>query len=85
MNIGDKVRSLHDDIEGIVVALKGGIIEIEDTDGFRMDFIPTDLALVSTVESEEFGSIEEEDRIVSTSQKKKLTMKTNYIMLIGMI
>ncbi|KXX70322.1 Smr/MutS family protein [Flammeovirga sp. SJP92] len=71
MNIGDKVRSLHDDIEGIVVALKGGIIEIEDTDGFRMDFIPTDLAVVSTVESEEFGSVEEEDRIVSTSQKKK--------------
>ncbi|MBD0400537.1 DUF2027 domain-containing protein [Flammeovirga sp. EKP202] len=71
MNIGDKVRSLHDDIEGIVVALKSGIVEIEDTDGFRMDFIPNDLAVVSTVESEEFGSVEEEDRIVSTSQKKK--------------
>lgn len=71
MNIGDKVRSLHDDIEGIVVAIKGQLSEIEDTDGFRMDFLNSDLAVVSTVESEEFGSLEEEDRVVSNFQKKK--------------
>ncbi|MBB6458975.1 Smr/MutS family protein [Flammeovirga kamogawensis] len=72
MNIGDKVRSLHDAMEGIVVSFKkNSIVEVEVEDGFRMDFLSKDLAIVSTVESKEFGSVEEEDRIISVSQKKK--------------
>ncbi|NLR90431.1 MULTISPECIES: Smr/MutS family protein [Flammeovirga] len=72
MNIGDKVRSLHDNMDGIVVGFKkNNIIEVE-VDGFRMDFVEGDLAIVSQVESDEFGSVEEEERVVVPSQKKKL-------------
>ncbi|ANQ47802.1 DUF2027 domain-containing protein [Flammeovirga sp. MY04] len=71
MNIGDKVRSLHDNMDGIVVGFKkNNIIEVE-VDGFRMDFVEGDLAIVSQVESDEFGSVEEEERVVTPSLKKK--------------
>jgi hypothetical protein len=54
MNIGDRVRLMHSRDEGIVVAVKGDIIEIEIEDGFTIPATRKEVVLVSKEESVRF-------------------------------
>jgi hypothetical protein len=54
MNIGDRVRLMHSRDEGIVVAIKGDIIEVEIEDGFTIPATKKEVVLVSKEESVRF-------------------------------
>ncbi|MDT0676321.1 Smr/MutS family protein [Autumnicola musiva] len=43
---GDKVELLDDNLEGIVVNLQGGMVEVETPEGFTMDFPVSDLVKI---------------------------------------
>ncbi len=61
MNIGDKVRALHEDIEGYITKfLPDGIIEVEIEDGFEIPVHKNELVLVSSQENTYFGDGEAE-------------------------
>ncbi len=56
MNIGDKVRSIDGIEEGVITTfLQGNTVEVEIEDGFRIPFECTDLVIVSSQETKEFG------------------------------
>jgi hypothetical protein len=59
--VGDKVRMLRSSEEGVIIKIKGNIIDIETTDGFELPVIASDLSKVSDAEKEYFQ--------VSTTQK----------------
>ena len=55
MNIGDKVRALHEDIEGYISKfLPNDIIEVEIEDGFGIPVHRSELVIVSSQEAEYF-------------------------------
>jgi hypothetical protein len=55
MKIGDKVRMIHDTIEGVVTKIiNDKQIEIEDTHGFNFPVYKTDLILVNPIEEQYF-------------------------------
>ena len=55
MNIGDKVRALHEDIEGYISKfLPNDIIEVEIEDGFGIPVHKKELVIVSSQEAEFF-------------------------------
>jgi DNA-nicking Smr family endonuclease len=57
MKIGDKVRMIHDRIEGIVIKIKNDKqVEIEDTDGFTFPVLKSDLIVVNPIENQYFGA-----------------------------
>jgi hypothetical protein len=53
--VGDKVRMLRSSEEGVVVRIKGSIIDIETTDGFELPVVASDLSKVSEVENKYFN------------------------------
>lgn len=72
MNIGDKVRALHEDIEGhISKFLPDGVIEVETADGFGFPLHKNELVVVSSQEAEEFG----EDEVQKVDIKKPIRPK----------
>jgi len=72
MNIGDKVRALHEDIEGhISKFLPDGVIEVETADGFGFPLHKNELVMVSAQEAEAFG----EDEIQKVEIKKPIKPK----------
>ena len=52
--VGDKVRMLRSSEEGVVIKIKGNLIDIETTDGFEFPVTASDLVLVSKAEEEYF-------------------------------
>jgi hypothetical protein len=60
--VGDKVRMLRSSEEGIIVRIKGAIIDIETTDGFELPVVASDLSKISEAENHYFN--------VSQSQKE---------------
>jgi len=54
MNIGDKVRLLHGKESGVVVGIKGAIIDIEIEDGFTIPVSKSEVVLISPEESKRF-------------------------------
>ncbi|HYG38032.1 MAG TPA: DUF2027 domain-containing protein [Cytophagales bacterium] len=67
MNIGDRVRLLHGKEEGIVVAVKDNIIEIEIEDGFTIPASKNEVVLVSKEEALRFR---QEEGIPAKEEKK---------------
>ena len=63
MNIGDKVRLLHGTESGVIVAIKGGIIEVEIEDGFSIPVSKSEIVLVAAEEAKRFGKPEEVGKI----------------------
>lgn len=57
MNIGDKVRGIHSNDEGIVTKiLKGGLVEIEIEEGFTIPYPINELVQVSKTEAQKFDT-----------------------------
>lgn len=54
MNVGDKVRLLHGKESGVVVAIKGAIVEIEIEEGFTIPVSKSEVVVVSPEESKRF-------------------------------
>lgn len=53
MNIGDKVRLVHEKEEGIVYRfLSGNVVEVEIEDGFRIQVLQKELVLISPMEGD---------------------------------
>lgn len=50
MNIGDKVRLLHGKESGVIVGIKGVIVEIEIEDGFTIPVSKSEIVLISPEE-----------------------------------
>ncbi len=64
MNLGEKIRLIHDSVEGVVVAFLGNnMIEIETPDGFRMQVLQREAVRVSASE-ELYFSTPKPDKIV---------------------
>lgn len=56
MNVGDKVRLLRGNEEGIITKISsGGRIEIEIEDGFRIPAMKNEIVVISAVERQYFG------------------------------
>jgi len=58
MNIGDKVRLLHSTESGVIVSIKGAIIEVEIEEGFSIPVSKSEIVLVAAEEAKRFGQIE---------------------------
>lgn len=58
MNIGDKVRLLHSTEAGVIVAIKGGVIEVEIEEGFSIPVSKSEIVLVAAEEAKRFGQAE---------------------------
>lgn len=62
MRIGDKVRMLHDNIEGVVIkVVDDHQVMIEDTMGFDFPVLIRDLIVVNPIEDKYFDKSENED------------------------
>jgi dsDNA-specific endonuclease/ATPase MutS2 len=69
MKIGDKVRMIHDTIEGVVIkVLSDKQVEIEDTFGFNFPVLKKDLLIVNAVENQYFKRDNSELDKTSTTQ-----------------
>ncbi|MTI31490.1 Smr/MutS family protein [Xanthovirga aplysinae] len=69
MNIGDKVRLLHDDVEGVITRfLDSKLIEIEIEDGFTIPVMKNEAVVVSSGESSFF----EEKKETAVESKKEI-------------
>ncbi len=72
MNIGDRVRMLRESQEGIVTKLiDDKIVEIQIEDGFTIQVLKQELALVNREESEYFNTGREYHSNSGTSQKEE--------------
>ena len=75
MRIGDKVRMLRDNIEGVVVkVINQDQVEIEDSFGFGMPVLIKDLVLVNPMEDQYFGGKKGQNESVSTITQKESTI-----------
>lgn len=63
MNIGDKVRLLHGKESGVIVAIKGAVIEVEIEEGFSIPVAKSEIVLVAAEEAKRFGKPEELSKI----------------------
>ncbi|TAF31841.1 MAG: hypothetical protein EAZ57_10715 [Cytophagales bacterium] len=73
MNLGEKVRLIHDTVEGIIVAfLSGNILEIETPDGFKIQVPQREVVRVSSSE-ELYFSAPKPDKIVLSKPLGTLT------------
>ena len=60
MNIGDKVRLLHGNEEGVIVKISGsGRVEVEIEDGFRIPAMKNEIVVISSAEKQYFGGSKE--------------------------
>ena len=61
MNIGDKVRLLHDKQQGIITRfLEKSVVEIEIEDGFRITVLRKEITVVNKEEDFVFGKLKRE-------------------------
>lgn len=66
MNIGDLVREIHGDYEGIVRKVKGPIVEVEIEDGFIIPLAKSGLVVVSVTEKEHFNPEKAPEKTTNT-------------------
>ena len=68
MKVGDKVRALHEDIEGVITKfLPNNLVEVEIEDGFEIPIQKGELVVVAAAESEYF---EEESQVITESKAR---------------
>lgn len=68
--IGERVRMLRDIHEGIVVKVKGGVIEIETDDGFVLPVIERELVKIHGMKKEEASSEKKSQKVEVPKQTK---------------
>jgi dsDNA-specific endonuclease/ATPase MutS2 len=67
MNIGDRVRLLHGNEEGVITKISaGGRVEVEIEDGFRIPAMKNEVVLISKAERAHFGSSSETESSKTT-------------------
>lgn len=72
MNIGDKVRSISGNEEGIVIRFIDNYqVEVEIEDGFRLPFVKGELVIVSKDEARSFKDTTEEPSMTSKKKTRK--------------
>lgn len=74
MNIGDRVRLLHGNEEGVITKVSpGGRVEIEIEDGFRIPAMKNEVVVISSIEKQYFGEekegVKDSFRAVSSEAK----------------
>ncbi len=75
MKIGDKVRMIHDTIEGVVIKiLNDKQVEIEDTYGFNMPVFKKDVIVVNPIEDQYFNKY---NNVVSEQKTEHYTAPKN--------
>ncbi len=71
MNIGDRVRLLHGNEEGVITKIStGGRVEVEIEDGFRIPAMKNEVVIISAVEGQHFGGVAKPQEPTVTSAKK---------------
>lgn len=80
MNIGDKVRLLHGNEEGVIRKISGSKVEIEIEDGFRIPAMKNEVVVISASERLIFGE-KEKDIPVIGSQKESISTKDTGVFL----
>lgn len=81
MRIGDKVRMLHDSIEGVVIKIiDEKQVEIEDTFGFNFPVLKRDLIVVNPIEDQFFNKNNTTDFDASSSSSN-ISKKYGYLQL----
>lgn len=71
MNIGDRVRLLHGNEEGVITKISaGGRVEVEIEDGFRIPAMKNEVVVISAVEGQHFGGVTKPQEPTITSSKK---------------
>jgi hypothetical protein len=74
MNIGDRVRLLHGNEEGVITKISpGGRVEVEIEDGFRIPAMKNEVVVISAIEKQYFGGdkIQDKDSMKSVSPLRK--------------
>ncbi len=72
MNIGDKVRSMRGNEEGVVTAFPNALeVEVEIEDGFRIPYLRSDLVLVNAEERSYFRQEVPNDKKTANQVHKK--------------
>ncbi|PRY87963.1 Smr/MutS family protein [Mongoliibacter ruber] len=72
MNIGDRVRLLHGNEEGVITKISsGGRVEIEIEDGFRIPAMKNEVVLISSTERTYFKNEPEDKSVVSETFSAK--------------
>ncbi|EKB49181.1 Smr/MutS family protein [Cecembia lonarensis] len=82
MNIGDRVRLLHGNEEGVITKISsGGRVEVEIEDGFRIPALKSEVVVISAVEGQYFGQVEakESTGIISTATHTGPDEKSVYL------
>ena len=69
MNIGDKVRLLHGNEEGVITKISGSKVEIEIEDGFKIPALKNEVVVISASERILFGEKEAEIPVISEKQQ----------------
>jgi hypothetical protein len=60
MNVGDRVRLLHGNEEGVITKISpGGRVEVEIEDGFRIPAMKNEVVVISSIEKQYFGGEKE--------------------------
>lgn len=73
MNIGDKVRLVHEKEEGIVYRfLTGNVVEVEIEDGFRIQVLQKELVLISPLEGERLLRNEKKEKVPALVQSRSV-------------
>jgi hypothetical protein len=76
MNIGDKVRLLHGNEQGVIVKISGsGRVEVEIEDGFRIPAMKNEIVVISSAEKQYFGGVKENVNEQPSSFSKIKTSK----------
>lgn len=77
MNIGDRVRLLHGNEEGVITKISGSRVEVEIEDGFRIPAMIKEVVVISSVERQYFGGeqISDTDQISKSSSQAPKTGK----------
>ncbi|ERM83670.1 hypothetical protein P872_02410 [Rhodonellum psychrophilum GCM71 = DSM 17998] len=82
MNIGDKVRLLHGNEEGVITKISsGGRIEIEIEDGFRIPAMRNEVVVVSASEKQYFGEGKSTETPILTGSQKTFADKNEGLFL----
>lgn len=86
MNIGDRVRLLHGNEEGIITKISsGGRVEIEIEDGFRIPAMKNEVVLISSAERSYFKNEVEDTSVISenlSSKAKNQSLEAIYLVYI---
>ncbi|UJP65007.1 Smr/MutS family protein [Mongoliitalea daihaiensis] len=75
MNIGDRVRLLHGNEEGVITKISGSKVEIEIEDGFRIPAMKNEVVVVSPSERMIFGEKESEIPVIGSEKQSSISSK----------